>query len=102
MDASEARGAITNKLMELANCGDPRYELKALELLGKHSDIGIFTERSELTINYKNPEDLEKAIKERVKNLLNATVVETTSLEDSVSEAMGLFEDEELEHVEDA
>jgi hypothetical protein len=73
-----------------------------LELLGKHSDIGIFTERSELTINYKNPEDLEKAIKERVKNLLNATVVETTSLEDSVSEAMGLFGDEELEHVEDA
>ena len=41
MDAAEARGAITNKLMELANCGDPRYELKALELLGKHSDIGI-------------------------------------------------------------
>ena len=102
MDASEARGAITNKLMELANCGDPRYELKALELLGKHSDIGIFTERSELTINYKNPEDLEKAIKDRVKNLLNATVVETTSLEDSVHEAMGLFEDEELEHAEDA
>ena len=102
MDAAQARAAITHKLMEIANCGDPRYELKALELLGKHSDIGIFTERSELTINYKNPEDLEKAIKERVKNLLNATVVETTSLEDSVSEAMGLFEDEELEHVEDA
>ena len=57
MDASEARAAITNKLMEIANCGDPRFELKALELLGKHSDIGIFTERSEVTINYKNPEE---------------------------------------------
>ena len=39
--------------MEIANCGDARYELKALELLGKHSDIGYFTERSEITINYK-------------------------------------------------
>ena len=38
--------------MEIADCGDTRYELKALELLGKHSDIGIFTERSEIT-NYK-------------------------------------------------
>ena len=78
MDAAEARSAITHKLMEIADCGDPRYELKALELLGKHSDIGIFTERSEVTINYKNPEDLEKAIKDRVKNLLNATVVDVT------------------------
>ena len=93
MDAAEARGAITNKLMELANCGDPRYELKALELLGKHSDIGIFTERSEITINYKNPEDLEKAIKERVKNLLNATVVDTVALNECVDEALGEDDD---------
>ena len=44
-DAAEMRSAITAKLMEIANCGDPRNELKALELLGKHSDIGLFTER---------------------------------------------------------
>ena len=84
MDASEARAAITNKLMEIANCGDPRFELKALELLGKHSDIGIFTERSEVTINYKNPEDLEKEIKERVKRLLNAQVIDITPLSSSL------------------
>ena len=73
LDVAAARAAITNKLMELANCGDPKFELKALELLGKHSDIGLFTERSEVTINYKNPQDLETAIKERVKRLLNAS-----------------------------
>jgi hypothetical protein len=78
LDVAAARSAITNKLMEIANCGDPKYELKALELLGKHSDIGLFTERSEVTINYKNPEDLENAIKERVKRLLNATVIDVT------------------------
>ena len=73
-------------LMEIANCGDPRFELKALELLGKHSDIGIFTERSEVTINYKNPEDLEKEIKERVKRLLNAQVIDITPLSSSLDE----------------
>jgi hypothetical protein len=91
MDAAQARAAITNKLMELANCGDPRYELKALELLGKHSDIGIFTERSEITINYKNPEELENEIKARVKRLLNASVVSTQSLEVSLDEELGVF-----------
>lgn len=91
MDAAQARAAITNKLMELANCGDPRYELKALELLGKHSDIGIFTERSEITINYKNPEELENEIKARVKRLLNASVVSTQSLEVSLDEELGIF-----------
>ena len=86
MDVVQARAAITNKLMEIADCGDPRYELKALELLGKHSDIGIFTERSEITISYKNPEELEKAIKERVKNLLNATVIDVAPLKEDTSE----------------
>ena len=89
MDAAQARAAITNKLMEIANCGDPRYELKALELLGKHSDIGIFTERSEITVNYKDPDDLEKAIKDRVKRLLNATVVETVPLSQQVDKTLG-------------
>jgi len=57
VDANEVRAALTFKLMEIANCGETKYELKALELLGKHSDIGLFTSKSEITINYKNPED---------------------------------------------
>lgn len=96
MDAAQARAAITNKLMEIADCGDPRYELKALELLGKHSDIGIFTERSEITVNYKDPDDLEKAIKERVKRLLNATVVDTVPLVQSLDEELGVDDIPEL------
>ena len=98
MDAAQARSAITNKLMEIADCGDPRFELKALELLGKHSDIGIFTERSEITVNYKSPEDLEKAIKDRVKNLLNAQVVDVTPLSQCLEEELGTaLELEDLE-----
>lgn len=101
LDAAEARAAITNKLMEIADCGDPRYELKALELLGKHSDIGIFTERSEITVNYKSPEDLEKAIKDRVKNLLNATVVDVTpaggASEEELDDILGVIEHDDEE-----
>jgi ribosomal protein S18 len=90
LDVASARAAVTNKLMELANCGDPKFELKALELLGKHSDIGLFTERSEITINYKNPEDLENAIKERVKRLLNADIIDITPLNNDLDEELGV------------
>jgi hypothetical protein len=88
LDVVALRSAIANKLMEIANCGDPRYELKALELLGKHSDVGLFTERSEITINYKNPEDLENEIKERVKRLLNASVVGTVEFGGSLDDEL--------------
>ena len=94
LDVAAARAAITNKLMEIADCGDPKFELKALELLGKHSDIGLFTSRSEVTVNYKNPEDLENAIKERVKRLLNADVIDVTPLDTDLDEELGVAGEE--------
>jgi len=94
-DAAQTRSAITNKLMELANCGDPKYELRALELLGKHSDIGLFTERSEITINYKDPSDLENAIKERIKRLLNADVIDITPIGADLDDVLGVAVPEE-------
>ena len=99
LETTEIRTAVTNKLLELANCGDTRYELKALELLGKHSDIALFTERSEVTINYKSSSDLENAIKERVKRLLNAKVVESVpiSIED-LDDELGVAGETIIEH----
>jgi hypothetical protein len=90
-DAAQARAAITHKLMEIADCGDIKHELKALELLGKHSDIGLFTERSEITINYNSPEALETAIKERIKRLLNADVIDVTPVGMDLDEELGIY-----------
>lgn len=102
-DMHEVRSAITAKLMEIANCGDPRYELKALELLGKHSDIGLFTERSEITINHKSSDDLESAIKDRIKRLLNSDVIDVTPISDSLDIELGVVDDEPraMAHLED-
>lgn len=94
-DVMEVRAALTNKLLEIANCGDTKYELRALELLGKHSDIGLFTERSEITINYKSPEALESAIKERVKRLLNAEVIDMPTTGIDLNEELGVYRPEE-------
>ena len=81
-DVHQARNFVTNKLISLADCGDIKIELKALELLGKHSDIGLFTERSEITVKHTTSEGLEKSIKERIKRLLNADVTDVTPIDD--------------------
>lgn len=90
LDVVEVRTAITNKLLELADCGEIKYELKALELLGKHSDVGLFTERTEINVNYNTPEGLENAIKERVKRLLNAEVIDIKPLGMDLDEELGI------------
>jgi len=99
-DVAEIRAALTNKLLEIANCGDPRYELKAIELLGKHSDVGLFTERSEVTVRHTNPDSLQQAILERVKRLLNAEVVEMKPLGMDLDEELGIADAEFSEILE--
>ena len=91
MYSSDLRHFITAKLVELATCGDTKIEIKALELLGKHSDIGVFTERSEITITHKNSADLEAEIKERIKRLLvgGATDVDIVPIK-SLDEELGI------------
>ena len=81
-DVQQARNFVTNKLIAMADCGDPKLELKALELLGKHSDIGLFTERSEITVHHTTSSSLENSIKERVKRLMNAEITDVTPFDD--------------------
>ena len=100
-DIDQIRAALTNKLLEIADCGEVKYELKAIELLGKHSDIGLFTERSEINVNYNNPESLESAIVERVKRLLNADVVDIKPLGMDLDEELGIY-DADFDEVEES
>ena len=102
LDVNQVRTALTNKLLEIANCGETKFELKALELLGKHSDISLFTQRSEININYNSPEALEKAIKERVKRLLDAEVVDIVPVGMTLDEEFGFYEGPEAGESEEA
>jgi len=58
----QARQYIVNRLLDLSDPAKetkPMEQLKALELLGKVSEIGLFTERVEVNINHKSTEELE-------------------------------------------
>jgi len=67
-DKVQVRTIVVNRLMEISQDEDNRTALKALELLGKASDL--FTERSEITITHKTSDELKQAIKQRIQLLM--------------------------------
>jgi hypothetical protein len=73
-DKIQVRTVVVNRLMEISKDKDNRTALKALELLGKASDL--FTERSEITITHKTSDELKAAIKERIAQLMQKQQIE--------------------------
>ena len=67
-DKVQVRTIVVNRLMEISQAEDDKTALKALELLGKASDL--FTERSEITITHKTSDELKAAIKKRIQLLM--------------------------------
>jgi hypothetical protein len=80
-EAVQLRRFVTNKLIEDAGLSDPRHRLKALELLGKISDVGLFSEKTEITVKNLSQEDLESQIKAKMYKILGKTAVIDASFE---------------------
>jgi hypothetical protein len=71
-DVVQVRRFIMNRLMEESQLGTKSSErLKALELLGKVTEVGMFTERQEITITHKSTEELEQELEKTLTLLLN-------------------------------
>jgi hypothetical protein len=64
--AVRLRAYTTNKLIEESDNPDPKVRIKALELLGKVKDVGLFTEKVEITHKSKSDEELEAEIRRRL------------------------------------
>jgi hypothetical protein len=67
--ALEMRHLVTNRLLEESQNPDPRIRIRALELLGKHSDVGLFTERSEVTVTHQSTDELRAKLREKLSKL---------------------------------
>ena len=72
-DASQVRNYVTNKLIEESENPDPRIRIKALELLGKISDVGLFAEKREVTVTHKSNDELRDALRQKLSKLVNVT-----------------------------
>ena len=63
--------------------------MRALELLGKISDVGLFSEKSEVTITHQSTDDLREKLKGKLEKLVAGEVVEAPVIVD-VKEELGL------------
>ena len=45
---------------------DPKVRMRALELLGKITDVGLFTEKSEVTVTHRSTEDLINNVRAKI------------------------------------
>jgi len=61
-DPAQIRYYATNRLLELTDDPDVKIRIKALELLGKVADVGLFADRTEITIKDKTTRDLEQEL----------------------------------------
>ena len=66
----EIRRLVTNKLILESDNADPRVRIRALELLGKITDVGLFTEKTEVTITHQSTEDLRKKLREKFERIM--------------------------------
>ena len=69
--AEQVRNFVTNRLIEESDNPDPRIRIKALELLGKIGNVGLFAEKSEITIINQTDDDLRSALRAKLSKLVN-------------------------------
>lgn len=75
-DATQVRRYVTHRLLEESSPDkDPKYSLRALENLGKITEVGLFTERVEITVKQQSTEELEDKLKKALE-ILDAKTVE--------------------------
>lgn len=86
-DAQQVRTYVTNRLLEESSDDDPKIRMRALELLGKISDVGLFTERKEITVKHQSSEELEDLILNKLDKLMGEPIegerVDTSDIADA-------------------
>lgn len=63
----EIRNLVTNKLLIETENEDPKVRIRALELLGKISDVGLFSEKHEYTVTHRTSDELRESLREKLK-----------------------------------
>lgn len=73
--AAQLRAYVTNRLLADSDNPDPRIRIKCYELLGKISDVGLFTEKTEITLKHRPTEELEQLLRERLMKTLEGDML---------------------------
>jgi hypothetical protein len=75
-DKVQLRNIAINRLLEMSQDEDQKIAIKAVELIGKASDL--FTEHQEITITHKNSAELQEEIRKRIHLLMEMNTIDVT------------------------
>jgi len=78
VESSKAlRNLVVNKLIIESENPDAKIRIRAIEMLGKMSDVALFTERSEVLITHQSTDDLKSKLKDKLQKLRENTLTMT-------------------------
>lgn len=69
-EANRIRSYVTAKLLEETKHPDARIRLRAMEMLGKITEVALFTDRVEVRKIDMSDDELEKQLRARLSNLI--------------------------------
>jgi hypothetical protein len=72
-EAAQVRHMVVNKLIQETENPDAKVRIRALELLGKVSDVGLFTEKQEITVTHQTSADLRERLRKKLQKLKDVT-----------------------------
>lgn len=83
--AKELRGYTVAKIIEDTKHKNPSIRLKALGMLGRVTEVGLFTEKIEVKKTEMSDSELESRIKEKLNRFMQITdVIDVTPVDDSI------------------
>jgi hypothetical protein len=68
-EARQLRSLVVNKLILETENPSAAIRIRALELIGKMTDVGVFTERKEITVTNRNAEEVKDKLKEKLNQM---------------------------------
>jgi hypothetical protein len=85
-DKVQLRNIAINRLLEMSQDDDQKIAIKAVELIGKASDL--FTEHQEITITHKNSAELQDEIRKRIHMLMEMNTIDVTPKAEKLTNAL--------------
>lgn len=86
--AQELRGYAVAKILEECENPNSNIRLKALGLLGKVTEVGLFTEKIEVKKTDMTEDEIDKRLKEKLAKFMNVSDAEATDIEEITPDAV--------------
>lgn len=78
--AASLRNYVTNRLIIESNDPSPKIRVQALTLLGKITDVGLFTDKTEINVINRTSEELEAKLHDKLRRYIHNPDVEDATV----------------------